>query len=192
MDVNTVNRQTTQKQRQEERNRDGAENQETESKQSSKSPEAYMEVYTLALAWILFETLVQKNLVRKKNRYAYLSTCILISFKQVQAFGDTDEPFNKILFEQLHSDFKRLENEHSREKTLSHYEIVTLQTLNFNIKPKFTLINVHIQSILTMIDKSLDEILDPESNQNYQKYQTEFREEKRARDQQKKLRKQSM
>jgi hypothetical protein len=41
----------------------------------------YVEMYTLAVAWILFETLIRKNLVRKHNRGAYLSTCILISFK---------------------------------------------------------------------------------------------------------------
>ena len=50
-------------------------------------------------------------------------------------FGDSDDLFNKILFEQIHSDFNRMEKKENREKTLSHYEIVTLQTLNFNIKP---------------------------------------------------------
>jgi hypothetical protein len=44
---------------------------------------SYIEVYSLAQAWVLFETLIQKNLVRKHNRRAYLGTCILISFKQV-------------------------------------------------------------------------------------------------------------
>jgi hypothetical protein len=44
---------------------------------------SYMEVYTLSVAWILFETLILKNLVRKHNRRAYLATCILICFKQI-------------------------------------------------------------------------------------------------------------
>lgn len=48
---------------------------------------SYMEVYTLSVAWILFETLILKNLVRKHNRRAYLATCILISFKQIQVYG---------------------------------------------------------------------------------------------------------
>jgi hypothetical protein len=44
---------------------------------------SYIEVYSLAVAWILFEKLIQKNLVRKHNRRVYLATCILISFKLV-------------------------------------------------------------------------------------------------------------
>ena len=105
-------------------------------------------------------------------------------------FGDSDDPFNKILFEQIHSDFKRLEHDHSREKTLSHYEIVTLQTLNFNIKPPDPLIHKHIQSILTMIDKSLDEILDPDSYriflENHHKIENERKKEKKTKEQKEK------
>ena len=45
-------------------------------------------MYTLAIAWIYFETLIQKKIVRKNNRRAYLATCILIAFKMVQIYGD--------------------------------------------------------------------------------------------------------
>ena len=55
-------------------------------------------MYTLAVAWILFETLIRKNLVRKHNRGAYLATCILISFKQVQVFGGFDTDDNQETF----------------------------------------------------------------------------------------------
>ena len=59
-----------------------------------------MEVYTLAVAWILFETLIQKNIVRKHNRRFYLSTCIFISMKQIQVFGGyIDNLYNQYLFE---------------------------------------------------------------------------------------------
>lgn len=60
-------------------------NTETSSSNSSMEENqhySYVEVYTLAVAWILFETLILKNLVRKHNRRVYLAVCILICFKQ--------------------------------------------------------------------------------------------------------------
>lgn len=65
-------------------------NTETSSSNSSLDENmhySYVEVYTLAVAWILFETLILKNLVRKHNRRVYLAVCILICFKQFQMFG---------------------------------------------------------------------------------------------------------
>jgi len=65
---------------------------------------------------------------------------------------------------------------------MSTYEFVTLQTLNFNIKPPFYLILKHIQSILKMIGSSLDELLGTESyNQfciHYERYMKDKKKEK--------------
>jgi hypothetical protein len=53
------------------------------------------------------------------------------------------------------------------EKPKVFYEKVILQTLNFNIRPPLKLIIEQMKSILTMIDKSLDEVLDKQSYLNY-------------------------
>lgn len=53
--------------------------------------EPYIEVFTLAIAWIYFETLIQKKIIRKNTRRVYLATCIFIAFKQVQIYGDRSE-----------------------------------------------------------------------------------------------------
>ena len=68
---------------------------------------SYIELYTLAIAWIYFETLIQKKIVRKNNRRAYLATCILIAFKQVQIYGDFTM-YTSYLFLQLREDMHRL------------------------------------------------------------------------------------
>ena len=62
------------------------------------------------------------------------------------------------------------------------YERVILQTLNFNIRPPWILIMKHVTSILNMIDRSLEDILDPESFKqyklNFQKYLKERKKER--------------
>ena len=144
-----------------------------------------MEVYTLAAACILFETLIQKNLVRKHNRRVYLDTCILISFKHEIYGGYEDnheqenpryQPpgLNKALFAQLQADMDTLMKNIKPEKDLLTYELVVLQTLNFNICPHFSsssfkLIETHMKSILVMIDGDLRDILGEQFYQSYMK-----------------------
>lgn len=126
-----------------------------------------MEIYSLAIAWILFETLIQKGLVKKHNRRTILGTCILIAFKQQQVFGGfQDNEKNQTLFKQLNKDIARLQDKQQNQK-ITKYELIVLQTLNFHIRPPFFLIVKHIQSILTMLDESLEVILGSKSYHNY-------------------------
>ena len=121
-----------------------------------------MQIYSLATAWVLFEKLIQMNIVRKHNRRAYLGTCILISLKQVQIYGGYyDNDFNQAIFDQVNKDILRLLLNQKPEKPITTYERVILQTLKFHIRPPFFLIIKHMLSILTMIDKQLQDILDP-------------------------------
>ena len=43
-----------------------------------------MEVYTVAHAWVLFERLIYKNVVRKQNRRLYLAACLYVSKKLLE------------------------------------------------------------------------------------------------------------
>ena len=53
------------------------------------------------------------------------------------------------------------------EKTFITYELVILQTLNFHIRPPFELVIKHMHSILTIVGKSLEDVLDKESYANF-------------------------
>jgi hypothetical protein len=46
-----------------------------------------MEVYTVAHAWVLFEKLVYKGMVKKNNRRVIAAICLLIAFKQTEVYG---------------------------------------------------------------------------------------------------------
>ena len=72
--------------------------------------------------------------------------------------------FNKALFTQLQADMDTLMKNMKPEKAKLTYELVVLQTLNFNICPHFSsnsfkLIETHMKSILVMIDGDLRDIL---------------------------------
>jgi hypothetical protein len=44
-------------------------------------------VYTVAYAWVLFEKLIYKGIVKKHNRKLLVMLCILIAFKSIEAYG---------------------------------------------------------------------------------------------------------
>ena len=46
-----------------------------------------IEVYSIAHAWVLFERLIYKNVVKKHNRRRYLAACLRISVKLVELYG---------------------------------------------------------------------------------------------------------
>ena len=54
-------------------------------------------------------------------------------------------------------------NKSPPEKPLITYELVILQTLNFHIRPPKLLVDKHMKSLLTIIDKGLEDVLDKES-----------------------------
>ena len=65
-----------------------------------------MQIYSVAHAWILFERLVYKNVIRKHNSRIYLSACMLISIKLVELYGGVDN--NKDKLAELNDDLKEL------------------------------------------------------------------------------------
>lgn len=49
---------------------------------------SYGQVYTVAHGWVLFERLIYKNAVKKQNMRIYLATCLEISVKLIEHYGD--------------------------------------------------------------------------------------------------------
>lgn len=68
--------------------------------------DSYVQIYTVAHAWILFERLVYKNAIRKHNSRIYLSVCMLISIKLIELYGGVDK--NKDKLSDLNADLKEL------------------------------------------------------------------------------------
>jgi hypothetical protein len=68
--------------------------------------DSYVQIYTVAHAWILFERLVYKNAIRKHNSRIYLSVCMLISIKLIELYGGVDK--NKDKLYDLNADLKEL------------------------------------------------------------------------------------
>ena len=137
-----------------------------------------MEIYTLSLAWIYFETLIQKKIVRKDNRRVLLATCILVAFKMVQVYGGTDNLYQEYLLRQLRVDLDRLLLDSQPKRSSYTYEQVVLYALNFNLRPPPRLIAKHVNSILVMYDKELKDCIGEES---YTCYQKTIRDQAKAR-----------
>ena len=55
-----------------------------------RSKDTYVQLYSVAHAWVLFERMILKNIVRKHNRRIYLAICLLISIKLVEDGGEKD------------------------------------------------------------------------------------------------------
>ena len=68
--------------------------------------DSYVQIYSVAHAWILFERLVYKNAIRKHNSRIYLSACMLISIKLVELYGGVD--MNRDKLSMLNDDLREL------------------------------------------------------------------------------------
>ena len=55
---------------------------------SNKDP--YIELYSVAHGWVLFERLIYKNIVKSHNMREYLAACVKISVKLYEFFGDNE------------------------------------------------------------------------------------------------------
>jgi hypothetical protein len=53
--------------------------------------DSYMEVYTVSQAWVMFEKLIYKGMVKKVNRRIIAGTCLLIAFKYTEVYGGFDK-----------------------------------------------------------------------------------------------------
>lgn len=49
--------------------------------------EPYVDAYTIAYAWVLFEKLIYRGIVKKHNRKLLAALCVLIAFKCTEAYG---------------------------------------------------------------------------------------------------------
>ena len=88
-----------------------------------------MQIYSVAHAWILFERLVYKNVIRKHNSRIYLSACMLISIKLVELYGGVDK--NKDKLAELNDDLKELIGNQILQKPRLQYELKVLALLHF-------------------------------------------------------------
>ena len=59
--------------------------------------EPYIDVYTVAYAWVLFEKLIYKGIVKKHNRKLLAALCVLIAFKCTEAYGGFEQVQDRFL-----------------------------------------------------------------------------------------------
>ena len=131
----------------------------------------YIELYSVAHSWVLFERLIYKNVVKSHNQRYYLAACLKISVKLYELFGDPDEDHYKDKIEKLNEDmFKFIsdksdshssDNERGQDFTqrINEYEKKLLIALHFEPRVPYMLVWPHIESIQVMCDKTLEEFL---------------------------------
>jgi len=91
--------------------------------------DSYVQIYTVAHAWVLFERLIYKNAIRKHNSRIYLSACLLISIKLIELYGGVHK--NKGKLTKLNDDLKELINNQILYKPRLEYELRVLALLHF-------------------------------------------------------------
>lgn len=91
--------------------------------------EPYVELYTVAHAWVLFERLIYKDVVRKHNRCIYLAICLYISIKLFDMNGTQREITRKLA--RLEPDMDALMRGQELTKNKLCYEIRVLAALHF-------------------------------------------------------------
>ena len=53
----------------------------------NQEEQPYLELYSVAHSWVLFERLVYKNVVKSHNERNYLAACLKVSMKLYELFG---------------------------------------------------------------------------------------------------------
>lgn len=124
----------------------------------------YMEVYTVAHAWVLFEKLIHKMVVKKSNRKIMSAMCLLIAFKSTEAYGGY--ALNEEKFARLKQDLIQLIGYRPRQRFI-FYELKVLSKLNFHITVPLKTILTHMHSIFTMIETTLSDYLGEEAYNEY-------------------------
>jgi Cyclin, N-terminal domain len=118
----------------------------------------------VAYAWVLFEKLIYKGIVKKHNRKLVTVLCLLIAFKCTEAYGGFKA--NEQRFLKLMSDFKafigvethhhhRKGNDRYLNKPLIVYELKLLSALNFQTTVPLRYILPHMEAIMTVLDTNL-------------------------------------
>ena len=94
----------------------------------------YLELYSVAHGWVLFERLVYKNVVKSHNRSQYLAACVKISVKLYECFGDLENYTEKL--QSLNNDLLKFIDKMNDKsdfeiKELSSYEQRVMFALHF-------------------------------------------------------------
>lgn len=84
----------------------------------------------MAHAWVLFEKLIYKGLVKKNNRKIMPAICLLIAFKFFEAYGGFKK--NEEKFQKFNKDLVKFIGYKPR-RSLIYYELKVLTKLNFNV-----------------------------------------------------------
>lgn len=53
--------------------------------------EPYIELYSVAHSWVLFERLIYKGVIKSHNQRRYLAACLRVSVKLYELFGGVDD-----------------------------------------------------------------------------------------------------
>ena len=134
--------------------------------------EPYIELYSVAQSWVLFERLIYKNVVKSHNQRPYLAACVKISVKLYELFGQGEAYRQKLatLNTDLQSFIERGKEGQGQESyvaTIKKYERLTMIALHFEPRVPPTLVWPHIESIKVMCDKTLEEFLGTEHYNYY-------------------------
>ena len=62
----------------------------------------YIDLYSIAHGWVLFERLIYKNIVKSHNLREYLAACVKISVKLYELLGNEEDYADKL--KQLNND----------------------------------------------------------------------------------------
>ena len=130
----------------------------------------YLELYSVAHGWVLFERLVYKNVVKSHNRSQYLAACVKISVKLYECFGDLENYTEKL--QSLNNDLLKFIDKMNDKsdfeiKELSSYEQRVMFALHFQPRVPPMLVQPHLDSIQVMCDKTLEDFLGCEDYKNY-------------------------
>ena len=140
--------------------------------------EPYIELYSIAHGWVLFERLIYKDVIKNHNMRIYLSACVRISVKLYELFGGYEAYKEKM--ENLNEDlanfieegekkknFHGHDNEEDEEIKVSQYEMRVMIALHFEPRVPPMLVWPHIESIQVMCDKTLEDFLGSEHYKCY-------------------------
>jgi len=125
----------------------------------------YLEVYTVAHAWVLFERLIYKNVVKKKYRRIYLAACLSVS-KKLEDF-DNYQRFRKDLELLINPRYREQSGNDRDIMNMHKWEFRVLEALNFQCKVPSLIVQKQLNAILRMCDTNLEAFIEEEAFQFY-------------------------
>ena len=142
----------------------------------NQEEEPYLELYSVAHSWVLFERLIYKNVVKTHNQRHYLAACLKISMKLYELFGDPEASYYKEKLSRFNDDVAKFlasgqddaaTSTEQNNQVMNKYEKLVMIALHFEPRVPPMLVQPHIDSIQVMTDKTLEEYL---GHENYTQY----------------------